>query len=263
MKKRIYFPSLLIALCLSQVLSAQGDNVDVVKPSKWEMYMKLGTGISNEKRPQYSTTQVNYEGWYEPGISASIGAGISRSIGSNFRLSTGINYDYYSIKSTPRYLTSVGPGYYTTSTGVLPVISTDDKLSQLERHRGYLSIPIIFEYYGERTWAPYFKLGVIFSHRVYDRHKSVYVGTRQESYSNATTILAAHTFSGLFGTFGGGVQYKKNHRTFTFGLTGNAGIVAFRKSTYISNIPLPNSLQIEVGVHQELFGKRRKKSTSL
>lgn len=244
-------------LFLTHSVSSQIELTDVVRSSKWTMYAKLGTGISNEKRPQYYNPAKNYEGWYVPGASASIGVGIARSVGNHLRLSSGVNYDYYSIKSDPFYQIHIGPGTYEGPNGPLPVITYDDELSVAKRNRGYVSIPVILEYYGKKSWAPYFKLGVVPSFRVYDNPKIVYKGTRQESYG-ASTWVGATTFSGLFGTFGGGVQYKKDRRTFTFGLSGNVGIVPFSSSTYISEITLPNSLHLEVGVHQQIGGKRRK-----
>ena len=222
------------------------------------MYFKLGTGMSNEKKPQYEYDDDYTLELYEPGISASLKIGMSRHIGTNFRLSSGVNYDYYSIKSEPFYQVHVGPSYYHTATGIQPYITYDDKLSVKERHRGYLSFPIVFEYHGTRTWSPYFKLGTILSLRVYDRRRAVFQGTRIES-SGSTGYIAYSTRSGLFGTFGGGVQYKNGPTTFSFGLTGNVGIVWFVQSDYVLNNPLPNSLQLEVGIHQALFNKRRSK----
>lgn len=245
----------LFSLYLSQSLIAQSVNSDIIESSKWEWSLQLGAGISNERKElsKYQTSEE--KSWYVPRTAASFGGNISRKIGKHFRLSSGVSYDYYSIKSE-EFFVSHFTGHYYTSTGIQPIITTDDEPSVRQRHRGYISVPLIFEYYGNGIWAPYFKLGTTFSFNVYDRRKTVFAGTRKESSSSSTSI-GAYSTSLLFGTFAGGVQYKKDHRTFTLCLTGNVGLTTFYQYEDFFYFPLPNSLKLEVGIRQEIGGKRR------
>ncbi|NVK64044.1 MAG: hypothetical protein HWE22_05625 [Flavobacteriales bacterium] len=223
------------------------DNYD-----KWRWFILGGIGTSNEQKSAVSIISPSgNSAWYVPRVSGSIGTGVSRKFSGCLRLSSGVSYNYYSFKSEPFYQVHIGPGYYHSSMGIKPYITQDDVPSVHERHRGYLSIPVFIEYNGSKTWSPYFKIGSLFSIRVLDRMKTVYVGTRTPT-AGETGSISTFTTSGIFGVLGGGIQYSKNRELFTFGLSSHVGVVPFFPKK-VSKCPVLWSLQFEIGFHHVLF----------
>ena len=251
MKIILYLPLVTFTLFLFHFVSAQNGNPNN-NCSKWEYYFQVGAGTSNEK--------MDESNWYVPGGAVSFQTGVLRKIGKSIGVYSGLNYDFYSIKSDPFNMVHIGPGYYHTPTGTVPYIIVDDEESMKKRHRGYISVPIMFEYFGSRKWAPYFKLGTTLSLSVYDRKKTVFVRSGLDSTtpsSTSTGSIGTDTELVLFGTLGGGLQYKMNGRTVLVGLNGNVGITKFYGYSGFFDLLLPNGLNLEIGIRQEIGGKKR------